>query len=159
VQSSPGSLKIQGGNREPRLWPQASRGRFGGRPDMPKTSWSRSTHQKTRRGVPAGHSFSVSISRIVRFAYLRQVPITAQLLPAPWQRSRCSRNMDGIEALETRPLGRTNGDRQMLVRPLEREALRRQCVEVSPFPFIKIDNSIDLAFASGLSGVDQNLIA
>jgi Rps23 Pro-64 3,4-dihydroxylase Tpa1-like proline 4-hydroxylase len=35
----------------------------------------------------------------------------------------------------------------MIVQPLDREALRRQFAESSPFPFVKIENLIDPAFA------------
>jgi hypothetical protein len=37
-------LKIQGGNREPRLWPRASGDRFAGRADMHRGSGLRSVH-------------------------------------------------------------------------------------------------------------------
>src|ERR1700722_2214756 len=39
----------------------------------------------------------------------------------------------------------------MIINPLDREALRQQCRSASPFPFVKIDNFLNPAFAREVS--------
>jgi hypothetical protein len=56
VHSNGCSLKIQAGNREPRLWLSDSRARFAGRPGMLRSLRSPLEHQKTRRADAAGHN-------------------------------------------------------------------------------------------------------
>jgi hypothetical protein len=41
-----------------------------------------------------------------------------------------------------------SGNRQMMVRPLDREALRQQYIEANPFPFVKIEQFLDPLFAA-----------
>src|SRR5687768_18534675 len=40
----------------------------------------------------------------------------------------------------------------MLIQPMDRDALRRQYVNATPFPFVKIENFLEPAFAEVVAG-------